>query len=292
MDVISLTNSSGTVTKTYTYNAFGEEQNIDNLDANPFRYCGEYFDKVSGTLYFRARNYNASIGRFTQEDPIRDGGNWYSYCASDPVNAIDPNGEALIRNTNVMMTDSGSGSKTSTYVREKNAECKIDPNVKTQKGGLLNNNDVSNQKKWYEDFKNKDGTYSLYDGDRFSDKTSFHDQLFVIALSGPSFDLKNGDIGIGSLAVDAITGGWELEHFDISLLDFGHAEAALEVKDFALSVGGIASIWSPSVSISFFGIKIELGFEVGAVGAYASLSPNGFSFAGADVIGLSLKMSW
>ena len=89
-DVVALTNTSGTVIKTYTYSAFGEEQNIDSNDANPFRYCGEYYDKVSGTLYLRARNYNAEIGRFTQEDPIRDGENWYSYCASDPVNAIDP----------------------------------------------------------------------------------------------------------------------------------------------------------------------------------------------------------
>ena len=126
-DVIALTNATGTVVKTYTYNAFGEEQNIDNLDANPFRYCGEYYDKVSSTLYLRARNYNASIGRFTQEDPIRDGGNWYSYCASDPVNFVDPNGEALIRNTNVMMTDSGSGSKTSSYVRSGDPVNAIDP---------------------------------------------------------------------------------------------------------------------------------------------------------------------
>ena len=93
-DVVALTNATGTVTKTYTYNAFGEEQNIDATDANPFRYCGEYFDKVSGTLYLRARNYNASIGRFTQEDPIRDGINWYGYCANNPINCFDPLGLA------------------------------------------------------------------------------------------------------------------------------------------------------------------------------------------------------
>ena len=91
-DVIALTNTSGTVVKTYTYNAFGEEEDISSTDANPFRYCGEYYDTACGTLYLRARNYDASIGRFTQEDPIRDGGNWYSYCGSNPVNLIDPLG--------------------------------------------------------------------------------------------------------------------------------------------------------------------------------------------------------
>ena len=49
---------------------------------------------VSGTIYLMARYYNSDLGRFTQEDPIRDGRNWYSYCDSNPVNAIDPSGYA------------------------------------------------------------------------------------------------------------------------------------------------------------------------------------------------------
>ena len=43
-------------------------------------------------MYLRARNYDASIGRFTQEDPIRADGNFYAYCGSNPVNAHDPSG--------------------------------------------------------------------------------------------------------------------------------------------------------------------------------------------------------
>ena len=91
-DVIALTNATGTVVKTYTYNAFGEEQDISNTDGNPFRYCGEYYDTACGTLYLRARNYDATTGRFTQEDPIRADGNFYAYCGSNPVNAWDPSG--------------------------------------------------------------------------------------------------------------------------------------------------------------------------------------------------------
>ena len=89
---MQLTNSSGTVTKTYNYDAFGVEKNPDSNDANPFRYCGEYFDVETGTYYLRARYYNPTVGRFLSEDPIRDGLNWYTYCYNNPVLFIDPSG--------------------------------------------------------------------------------------------------------------------------------------------------------------------------------------------------------
>ena len=61
-DVTALVNPSGSITKTYTYDAFGVEQNIDPADTNPFRYCGEYFDKETNSIYLRARYYNPGIG--------------------------------------------------------------------------------------------------------------------------------------------------------------------------------------------------------------------------------------
>ena len=76
-DVVKLTNDTGVVVKTYVYDAFGEEQDIIDSDSNHFRYCGEYYDKETKTLYLRARYYSSSTGRFTQEDPIRSGLNWY-----------------------------------------------------------------------------------------------------------------------------------------------------------------------------------------------------------------------
>ncbi|MBN1622729.1 MAG: hypothetical protein JXN10_07385, partial [Clostridia bacterium] len=42
-DVVHLTSgSTGAITKDYTYDAFGIEENQDSADQNPFRYCGEY----------------------------------------------------------------------------------------------------------------------------------------------------------------------------------------------------------------------------------------------------------
>ena len=93
-DVVVLTNANGNKTKSYSYNAFGVEYNEATLDDNPFRYCGEYYDKETQTIYLRARYYNPSQGRFTQEDPIRDGYNWYAYCSNNPIMFVDPYGLA------------------------------------------------------------------------------------------------------------------------------------------------------------------------------------------------------
>ena len=74
----------------YFYDAFGNVQIETN--PNPFGYCGEYFDQETGFIYLRNRYYNPTIGRFTQEDPIRDGSNWYAYCANNPTSFVDPLG--------------------------------------------------------------------------------------------------------------------------------------------------------------------------------------------------------
>ena len=97
-DVVHLTNGSGTITKDYDYDAFGIEINQDSADNNPFRYCGEYFDKETQTYYLRARYYSPNTGRFisedsywgTLEDPLSL--NLYVYCANNPIIFVDPSG--------------------------------------------------------------------------------------------------------------------------------------------------------------------------------------------------------
>ena len=95
-DVTSMIDKSGNVTKTYSYDAFGNELNRDKNDTNPFRYCGEYWDNETESIYLRARYYNPSIGRFTTEDPIKDGSNWYAYCSGNPVMFVDSSGKYYI----------------------------------------------------------------------------------------------------------------------------------------------------------------------------------------------------
>ena len=103
---------------------------------------------------------------------------------------------------------------------------------------------------------------------------------------------KTGNIGLGSLEVDAITGGWEGEHINLSLFDFGHAEAGAEIKNRNVNFGALASIWSPSFSFSIGKFSIDIGAEVGAIGVGFKKVSNGFSFSGAYGFGGSLTFSW
>ena len=51
----ALTNSSGTVTDTYSYTAFGELFNSSGSTVNPYRYTGQQFDSLTGLYDLRAR---------------------------------------------------------------------------------------------------------------------------------------------------------------------------------------------------------------------------------------------
>ncbi len=98
-DVVNLTDKTGKVTKTYTYDAFGVEKNIDENDSNAFRYCGEYYDTETGTIYLRARYYNPSTGRFISRDSYAGKNeeplslNKYTYCQNNPLIFVDPSGK-------------------------------------------------------------------------------------------------------------------------------------------------------------------------------------------------------
>ena len=143
-----------------------------------------------------------------------------------------------------------------------------------------------------ENARNKDGSYALYDNQRFDEDAFFHEQILAVTPSGPSFDLRTGNIGLGSLEVDAITGGWEGEYVNFSLFDFGHAEAGAEIKNGDIKFGALASIWSPSFSFSIGKLSVDIGAEVGAVGAGFKKVNNGFSLFGAYGFGGSFTFSW
>ena len=58
---------------------------IDNLN----NFTGYTWDETLDLYYAQYRFYDADTHRFTQEDPIKDGANWYIYCNNNPTIYVD-----------------------------------------------------------------------------------------------------------------------------------------------------------------------------------------------------------
>jgi RHS repeat-associated protein len=97
-----LTDETGAVTDTYTYDAFGIQVASTGTTPNAYRYTGEQWDGDLGFYYLRARYYQPQLGRFwtmdsyegNQSDPLSL--HKYLYCHGDPANNWDPSGHIKI----------------------------------------------------------------------------------------------------------------------------------------------------------------------------------------------------
>lgn len=87
--VVGMSNPDGTMRNMNRYDEYGRT----NDGAGRFLYTGQ-IQFSPDLLYYRARFYSPSIGRFVQADPIGygDGMNMYGYVGGDPVNFTDPSG--------------------------------------------------------------------------------------------------------------------------------------------------------------------------------------------------------
>jgi RHS repeat-associated protein len=79
---------------TLNYDVFGEVSGA-GVGVIPQAFAGGLHDPDTGLTRFGARDYDASVGRWVQRDPIifkSSGRNLYAYVGCDPINASDPNG--------------------------------------------------------------------------------------------------------------------------------------------------------------------------------------------------------
>ncbi|WP_428624591.1 RHS repeat-associated core domain-containing protein, partial [Sedimenticola sp.] len=76
------------------YRAFGEVTETQQAWANPLRFPGQYYDAETGTYYNYFRDYDPTIGRYVQGDPIglRGDLNTYSYVGMNSMIRFDPYG--------------------------------------------------------------------------------------------------------------------------------------------------------------------------------------------------------
>jgi len=76
------------------YKPFGEVAEVVAAIDMPARFPGQYYDKETGYHYNYYRDYDPSLGRYIQSDPIglNGGLNTYSYVGGNPLNRYDPLG--------------------------------------------------------------------------------------------------------------------------------------------------------------------------------------------------------
>jgi len=93
-----LTNSTGQVTDSYLYDAFGNTVQSTGTSVVPYHFVGRagyYYDAELAEYYVRARHYAPQPARWLSEDPVQyeaGDSNLYRYVLDNPTNATDPPG--------------------------------------------------------------------------------------------------------------------------------------------------------------------------------------------------------
>ncbi|MGH2949168.1 MAG: RHS repeat-associated core domain-containing protein, partial [Solirubrobacteraceae bacterium] len=91
-----VTNATGTVVKTLTYDSFGVlTEDSDPSFELPIGFAGGLADPTTGLVRFGYRDYDPVAGRWTARDPVFYGGgqaNLFAYVSNNPVTMRDPTG--------------------------------------------------------------------------------------------------------------------------------------------------------------------------------------------------------
>ncbi len=93
--VRALTDGSGAVVNTYTYEPYGAVTASTGTVSNPFGYAGEYTDSESGFSHMMSRYYDPATQQFLTVDPlVANTEQAYAYAGDDPLNATGSSGNS------------------------------------------------------------------------------------------------------------------------------------------------------------------------------------------------------
>jgi RHS repeat-associated protein len=88
-----LTNNTGTITGTYTYDPYGRQTVHTGTVTTPLGYTGQYTDTETGLIYLRNRYYDPASAQFLTRDPdVANARSAYGYTTNNPLNYTDPSG--------------------------------------------------------------------------------------------------------------------------------------------------------------------------------------------------------
>jgi RHS repeat-associated protein len=88
LSTTSLTDTSAAFANNYNYDGFGNVESHTGSVLNFFQYAGRELDLETGILYYRARYFDPTAGRFITEDPTGFGSgdaNLYRYVFNNPI---------------------------------------------------------------------------------------------------------------------------------------------------------------------------------------------------------------
>jgi RHS repeat-associated protein len=93
-----MTDNSGNVVWDGVFDPFGNAVSIIGTATMNLRFPGQYFDAETGLSQNWNRDYDPSLGRYIESDPIGllGGINTYTYVHGDPLGRTDPDGKGLL----------------------------------------------------------------------------------------------------------------------------------------------------------------------------------------------------
>jgi len=154
-----ITDASGNVTERNDYYAFGKRMTTGStypvMTSNRWKYNGKEVQTTGNVnwLDYGAREYDEVIGRWTRPDPMSEkyyGTSGYTYCANNPINLVDLNGNEWLSSEDEKIAkatrDATITKSNELSAKEKRINAKIERIKSNEKSGdNKKNKQVTNQ---------------------------------------------------------------------------------------------------------------------------------------------------